>query len=74
MPKRLANCRGFGNARFGRIRFGWRHYRMLTQLDELTVIKDKGDLDDKAMQKYESFKSRVKQIIPKALLRRHQAR
>ena len=50
MPKRLCNSRGKTQARFGRIRFGWRHYRMLSQLDKLTEIKEKGDLDEKALQ------------------------
>jgi len=74
MPKRLANCRGFGNARFGRVRIGWRKMKMLQQWDKLQDEYEKGDMDEKAESMYQDFKHRVKQVVSKKLIRRHQGR
>ena len=74
MPKRLANCRGFTTARFGRIRIGYWKSRMLSQVEKMDELDRMGELDDTAKQKFAELKVRVKQVIPKVFLRRHQGR
>lgn len=78
MSKRVANCRPKSDrrktARYGRIRIGWRKARMLAQLDKIQDAADLKKLDEDQKSGFEAYKERVKAVIPKALLRRHQAR
>jgi len=74
MPKRLANCRGRKNARFGRIRIGWKKMKMLQQWGKLQKAYETGDMDEKAESMFQDFKHRVKQVVSKKLIHRHQGR
>ena len=74
MSKRIANCRGKTTARFGRIRIGHWKRRMLEQMDTLAEADAMGKLEAEAKEKLENLKTRVKAIIPKKVLRRHQSR
>ncbi len=74
MPKRLCNSRGRTQARFGRIRIGWHKQRMLSQMEKMDEQLAMGKMEDEAKEKFLRFKERVKSIIPKEILRRHQSR
>lgn len=74
MPKRLANCRGFGNARFGRVRLGWRKIRMMSQLEKISKAEAEGGLEEALQQKYDAYKQKAQKFLGTKLFHRHQAR
>ena len=74
MSKRVANTRSHRNARFGRVRIGWKKTRMMTQLSKLTKEHEAGSMDEKAESMFQDFKHRVKQVVSKKLLRRSQGK
>lgn len=63
MPKRLANCRGFGNARFGRQHIGWRKVKMLGELEKVDQALNEGNIAEDALQKYQDFKAFAKKTL-----------
>lgn len=73
MSKRIANCKGRGNARFGRVRYGWKTLRAAEQYEKLNKMLS-GDLEDAIRAKYQDVKATLGRFIPKKLLRRHQGR
>ena len=73
MSKRVANTRE-RTSRNWRVKIGWRKVRMLNQMDKMQQAMDLGKMEDEAKEKFSEFKEKVKAIIPKNVLRRHQAR
>ena len=74
MSKRVANCRGRGTARFGRVYIGWKKHKMLSTLEKQQKRDDAGDLEEVAKQKLAHYAAKVKKLIPKQFLRRYQIR
>jgi len=80
MPKRIANSRfnrmrpGRIFNRFGRIRYGWRALKALTDLEKVERRLEEQDLDEKLRVKYENFKQVATRILPRKLLQRSQNR
>jgi len=80
MTKRVSNSRfnrmrpGRLAAHFGRIRYGWRVLKALTDLEKVERRLDEQDLDEKLRVRYENFKEKAKTILPRKLLQRSQNR
>jgi len=80
MSKRISNSRinrmrpGRLAAHFGRIRYGWRSKRALSNLEKTEELLTQEGLEDELKVRYENVKSKLKSVLPKNLLRRHQGR
>jgi len=77
MPKRLANCKGFGNARFGRVRIGWRKQKMLSELEKINKAELEGSVEEEMQQRFNDFKAFARTTLKKfypTRMHKHQAR